>query len=426
MIKPTQLLSPQSVTLLGTFLATISFPVQDVAATQHELVEEVVVVGTQIRGANIADALAVSVLSAEDIDILGVESGEELLQLIPESGQNFFSEAENISGGVNSARGDIGAFNLRSIGTGNTLVLLNGRRMVNSATFQTEEVGGSFVPVNTVNSNSLPVYGVDRVEVLRDGASAIYGADAVAGVVNTVLKTDLEGMNVGLRFTEYEHIPRDDQSVRMEWGKFFNDRKTNVGVFFNFFGRDRVRSRHDPRWAVSDFRDRIPEGSPFAGSTAFRNNSANSLFGQFDVVSRLSGSHSLRQMDVTDNAGEFETYPAGDSRCAFEINEFICGAEDGQGVERYNLNENRDLASDLERYNIFVNVNHDLDNGMEAFTEIQFYLSRSNLIRHPSASFSSVKLRVGADNYYNPLGPCSSPNRLPDSVILTSTVYLRK
>ena len=93
---------------------------------------------------------------------------------------------------MNSARGDVGAFNLRSIGTGNTLVLLNGRRVVNAAGYQTEEVGGSFVPVNTANSNALPVYGIDRVEVLRDGASAIYGADAVAGVVNTVLKNDFE------------------------------------------------------------------------------------------------------------------------------------------------------------------------------------------------------------------------------------------
>ena len=143
--------------------------------------EEVIVVGSQIKGASISEALAVSLVDAEAIEAMGVDSGDELLALIPEKGQNFFNEAENISGGVNSGRGDLGAFNLRNLGTGNTLVLLNGRRVVNSATYQTEEVGGSFIPVNTANSNHLPVWGIDRVEVLRDGASAIYGADAVAG-----------------------------------------------------------------------------------------------------------------------------------------------------------------------------------------------------------------------------------------------------
>ena len=140
-------------------------------AMAEESMEEVVVVGTQIKGAQITEVLPVSVISESDIEALGVNSGDELLEFITEQGQNYFSESENISGGVNSARGDIGAFNLRNLGTGNTLVLLNGRRMVNAAAYQTEEVGGSFVPVNTVNVQSLPVTGLRRAEVLKDGAS---------------------------------------------------------------------------------------------------------------------------------------------------------------------------------------------------------------------------------------------------------------
>ena len=185
-------------------------------------IEEVIVTGSQIRGAAISDALSVSVISAADIDAMGLESGDELLDAMPEQGQNFFNEAENISGGVNSARGDIGAFNLRTIGTGNTLVLMNGRRVVNAATFQTEAVGGDFIPVNTANSAAIPVFGVERVEVLRDGASAIYGADAVAGVVNTVMKNDYEGFSIRGRWTTFDDIPRDDISATIEWGNLFN------------------------------------------------------------------------------------------------------------------------------------------------------------------------------------------------------------
>lgn len=382
-----------------------------------EEIEEITVVGSQIRGARINDALPVSVVSFEEIEAFGIDSGDELLDFLPENGNNFFNEAENISGGVNSARGDVGAFNLRSMGTGNTLVLLNGRRLVLAPQFQTEEIGGSFVPVNSVNSNSIPVFGVERVEVLRDGASAIYGADAVAGVVNTVLKSDLDGFSIRTKFNEFDNTDRSDAQLTFEWGSNFNDDRTNVGVFFNYFDRGRVNSQEDPRWADSDFRPRLPADSPWADSTAFRNNSINTLYGQYDLLDSaadlgLSGT-------ITDSAGEFQTYPAGDPRCTYDINEFICGAPDNPDTERYNLNEVRDVVSELERISLFVYVNHELANGIESFTELSYYDYDSNLSRHPTAPFSTVKLRVGAENYYNPFGPCGSPNRLPDSIIGT-------
>ena len=121
-----------------------------------EQLEEVVVVGSQIKGAAIDTALPVSVITSDDIDILGVDSGVELLENMAEMGLNYFSEQEAMSGGVNAARGDVGAYNLRNMGVGNTLVLLNGRRLVNSAGYQTELLGGDFVPTLTVNSNLIP------------------------------------------------------------------------------------------------------------------------------------------------------------------------------------------------------------------------------------------------------------------------------
>ncbi|HKJ19596.1 MAG TPA: TonB-dependent receptor plug domain-containing protein, partial [Woeseiaceae bacterium] len=131
---------------------------------EEEKIEEITVVGSQIKGASISDALSVSVIQSVEIEAMGVSSGDELFDQMPEMGQNFFNDAEMHAGGVNSVRGDVGAFNLRNMGTGNTLVLLNGRRMVNAAGYQTEEVGGAFVPVNSVNSNAMPVYGIERVE----------------------------------------------------------------------------------------------------------------------------------------------------------------------------------------------------------------------------------------------------------------------
>ena len=83
-------------------------------------VEEVVVVGSQIKGASITDALPVTVLSADDIEALGVGDGDELIENVVEQGLNFFNEQEQTSGGVNASRGDTGAYNLRNMGVGNT------------------------------------------------------------------------------------------------------------------------------------------------------------------------------------------------------------------------------------------------------------------------------------------------------------------
>lgn len=405
-----------TLTTLLTFSASNTFgqDEEEDEATTNEEMEEVVVTGTQIKGADITGVLPVTVLDAEEVDSLGISSGDELLDLIPEQGQNFFNEEETISGGVNAARGDVGAFNLRNLGTGNTLVLLNGRRLVNAASYQTEEVGGSFVPVNTVNSNTIPVFGVDRIEILRDGAAAVYGADAVAGVVNTVLRNDFEGVTFRWRTYMYDLVDRNSNEFTGEWGKYFNDGRTHIGWTFNYYTRDPIRASEDSRWAHSDIRGLLPADSPWRETTQFRNTSANSLFGQYDIrrsVSRfgLSG--------ITDRSGEFETFPLGHEDCDWVLNDTTCGAVDGNGTYRYNLNEFRWLSSDLNRFSMFIFMNHELGNGVDAFTEVLFYSSQSESWRHPSAPFSSVKLRVGAENYYNPFGPCGSPNRLPEDLI---------
>ena len=385
---------------------------------EDEQIEEIVTVGSQIKGANIRDALAVSVVTSQDIEDLGVDSGDDLLEFMAEQGQNFFTESENISGGVNSARGDMGAYNLRNLGTGNTLVLLNGRRMVNAASYQTELVGGSFIPVNTVNSQSLPVFGLERVEVLRDGASAIYGADAVAGVVNYVMKDDFDGFSIQARYADWEGLPRSDYKLTMEWGKNFNGGRTNLSIFGSYYDRDPVNSQDDPKWADDDFRRFLKETSPFFGDTSFRRSSVNSEYGQYDVIPSVSGLSD--PFDFVDGSGEFNTYPVGDPNCEFTDPQYpnVCFAADGNPIYRYNNNRNRDLYSDLKRTHLFVFLNHEFNNGMESFTEVSAYLSDTTTVRQASTRLSAVaNYEIAADAYWNPLGAVGTSARLPDSII---------
>lgn len=408
-------------------MALILFSAQGILAQEDasQQVEEITVTGSQIKGAKISGALPVSVISIEDIEGLGVDSGEELLENIAENGMNLFNESENASGGVNSARGDMGAYNLRNMGTGNTLTLLNGRRLVNSPGYQTELIGGDYVPAMTVNSNLVPVWGIDRMEILRDGASAIYGADAVAGVVNNVLQKDYEGFQFRTKFGWFDNFDAEDKTFTGKFGKNFNDGATNVSVFFDHYDREPINAQEDPRWGNSDHRQWttcdladgvdpegrcLPNGSPWANSSSFNNTSANNFYGQFDMVSSSEhGSSNAYNHVFTDSNGEFEVFPLGDARCSnrssqggevFDTGYGTCIAQDGNGTERYNLWGFTDARSDLQRSNVFVYINHDLGNGIESFTEASFYTSDYKITRHPSAPFSSVKHRVGPDNYW--------------------------
>ena len=391
-------------------LALFSLLFSPLAIFSADEVEEVVVTGSQIKGAKITGALPVSILSSDDIEAIGVDSGDDLIENIVEQGQNYFTEAEDASGGVNASRGDMGAYNLRNLGVGNTLTLLNGRRLVTSPGYQTELIGGDYVPTASVNSNLIPVTGIERLEILRDGASAIYGADAVAGVINNVLQTDYEGLTVRSRVVAYDHFETEDTKTTVKWGSFFNDGATNVSVFFDHYDRGAINAQEDPRWGAGDHRPFVDDDSPWKTSTSFRNLSSNSLYGQFDMVtSSEHGSSNPLNHVFTDSNGEFELFPIGDPRCnnrasqngaIFDTGYGTCIAQDGNGAIRANFWGKTDVRSELERMNVVMTMNHDMGNGTEAFTELGFYTSESDRIAHPSYAFSSSKHRVGADNYW--------------------------
>ena len=326
-------------------------------------IEEVVVVGSQIKGAKITGALPVSIISSEDIESLGVDSGDELLDNIAELGQNTFNQNE-FSGGYNASRGDVGAFNLRDIGTGNTLTLLNGRRLITSPGYQTEPILGGTMPVMTTNSNAIPVNGADRIEILRDGASAIYGADALAGVVNTVLKTNFVGTNVRYKLSNYENLGATDQKLSVQWGQDFEN--TNISLYFDAYYREEIRGDEDPKWLEQDARV-SPGLGRFEGTawddTSWRNNNAASPYG---IWYGGSGSY----LHTRPNSGNCAYTGTGGDTCLY-----LSSSTNPSGSLRAKYNETRWMRPDLQRENLFVFVNTELDNGIEAYSEIGYYHS---------------------------------------------------
>lgn len=244
------------------------------SSDEDEEIEEIVVIGTQIRGASVTDTLPVTVMDADDIAATAATSGDELFRAIPQAGDVGYNEEGTVVGGVNSARGDVASINLRSIGTGNTLVLLNGRRMVLHPGVQVENL----VPVTTINTNAIPVMGVRRVEVLRDGAAAVYGSDAVAGVINVILDDALDGVTTEIRYGGSEGTALDQLDAALEAGRTFNGGRTNVSLFANYTDRDAMPAS-DRDYARNTDNRPLVEGTAFEDDTNFDNRTSNTPWG---------------------------------------------------------------------------------------------------------------------------------------------------
>lgn len=165
---------------VGAILASPAFAQDDL-----DSLDEVVVTGTRIRGEAAVGSQLITV-DRKEIERQGFQTAQDIVRAMP---QNFGGGAsEDTLGGENAALGT--ALNLRGLGPSSTLVLINGRRLPASG-----GRGGNFTDVS-----SIPVAAIERVEVLPDGASAIYGADAIGGVVNYVLRQDFEGAETQARW----------------------------------------------------------------------------------------------------------------------------------------------------------------------------------------------------------------------------------
>jgi outer membrane receptor protein involved in Fe transport len=391
-------------------------PAPAASASQAQAAPDIVVVGSQIRGSKITDVLPVTVVDQDDIDATAATSGDDLFRSIPQAGDVAFNESHDV-GGINDARGDVASINLRALGTGNTLVLLNGRRMVLHPGTQTENL----VPVQSVNMNTIPVMGVDRVEVLRDGAAAIYGTDAVAGVVNTVLKDHFNGLTAELEVGHADNSGQDRFEGSFEAGKTFNGGRTNVSLFGEFAARDPLYARERRNSRSSDLRPLVA-GTEFEGDSDFDNRSSDTIWGEFQ---RLTGSYAkstttarVNGVTLTTN-GIFHVQPDTNDGCITPAGDGICYDNSSLSTLstdnnlRYDTNTDRTVQGKNQRINLFSFINHEFSDSLSFFGEVGFYHSNYHSVREQDTSLASQRLIIPADGYWNPFGPVGSPNRIP-------------
>jgi iron complex outermembrane recepter protein len=220
---------------------------------QEAKVEKIEVTGSNIKRVDIEGPLPVQVISRDEIVRSAAVSVGDLLRSMPVNSGG--SVAENVTNGQSGAAG----ISLRGLGQKSTLVLINGRRMANHAFANGADT--------FVDLHSIPKGAVERIEILKDGASAIYGSDAIAGVVNVIFRRDYQGLEFGANSGKASEggLRENGATISAGFGSMSKD-KYNVLAVMDYFDRELMVFGDRPFLNKLDFRF-LPGGSFFPATS---------------------------------------------------------------------------------------------------------------------------------------------------------------
>lgn len=406
---------------------------QTAPSPEEAVVEEIIVVGSRIEGAKATAALPVTVLDAKQLAAVAASSGDDLFRAIPQMGDVNYNSSY-LPGSSNSARGDIGSVNLRNLGSGNTLVLLNGRRVVAHPTSQAD--GTSLVPTITYNTNAIPTTGLKRLEVLRDGAAAIYGTDAVAGVVNTVLQDNFNGAEVEVQHGVASGTHLKEYGLTGLFGRSFE--RGNVTAFVAYDQRTALRTTDQDYTASADKRA-LFVGTRFDGAAALDGRSTTTPWGSFTAAAAVRRNGAL----LTSSAGAFHIQPTTNAGSLAAVGTGISIDDGALATSGDDRNLRYDAAAsglsimpELKRLNVFLTGNYEINDEITAFGELGVYHAQTHAFQAPVNTTSAQVITVPTSNYWNPFGPVTfangltNPNRLAGTtapaggLAVTMTSYL--
>ena len=219
---------------LSIFFIFSSFNI--IAQDNEESIEEVVVTGSYLKGSAVDGASPVDIISRETIENLGATTVADIIRnMAIDSGSE--NNADSFTAGSTQGSSSV---NLRGLGLSSTLVLIDGKR--NTVAAQTANDGSVFV-----DTNSIPINIIERVEVLKEGAASVYGSDAVAGVVNYILREDFTGVEVNVSQQKTDVGNQEDNRMSILMGKDFGD--TNLMLSLSTLNRSPLPGTERPEYA---------------------------------------------------------------------------------------------------------------------------------------------------------------------------------
>ncbi len=302
-----------------------------VRAQPAERLERVEITGSAIRRIDAESAVPVTILRMEDLEREGITSVEQVLQRLP-----FNQSSLTTSQVIGLGTGGASFADLRGIGANKTLVLLNGRRIASNA-----------VDSSAPDLNMIPFAALDRVEVLRDGASALYGTDAIGGVINFITRSGESGTKLSLDATVPQHAGGDGRGI-------------SAGVGFGELERD---------------------GYNFVGSVDYRKTE------RINSQQRAFGSRGFRPERGVDGTSSVTT-PANYFQGEFSANPSFPGCApvgkggsidtgSGQPLCRYDPTPFVDLMPEVERASLFGKASFKLNR--DTVASVEYFLTRNEV-----------------------------------------------
>lgn len=327
---------------ISAFFAFGSANAQTAQTETETANDEVIVTGSYIKRDPSKSASPLSIIDRETFEELGIANPIDFVRFLTiNTGSEFNPDIFTVGGTAGTAQ-----YNLRGLGLGSTLVLLNGRRAVGAGS------NASFVDINTL----LPQIAVDRVEILKDGASSLYGSDAVAGVVNHITRDDFVGGEVVFDYRNGQGSQETFQGDAIFGGEF-GPKDTNVVLSLSYVNQSRL------------------------------------LASDQDFATVSSGIGSPGSFFLLDAAGAVlpqAPFPLADPNCvagggipAFDPNTLI-------GTCNFDLSPFTDLQTDDERFLAMLTVRHELNEDHEFFLDLNY--SHRETLRSGAPSFPGLRL----------------------------------
>lgn len=330
--------------------------------------DTVVVTGSRIRRVDMETANPVVTISKTAIERSGKLTVGDLLQDLPSVA------GAGLNPSVNNSGGDGGTYiDLRGLGAQRTLVLINGRRIMQ-------------IPGNSTDVNQIPASAIERIDVLGDGASSVYGSDAIAGVVNFVLRTDFQGVEVQ---ADYGISDRDDgqrQGYSVMFGHTSEKGNLTLGVNYN-------------KQEIASAANR-----PFSADAFYLYSGVVSLAGSSRTPSGRIFVPEGTVLDPDGGSCGSVTLIAG--RSGGSPSDYRCYVGSGPNNDAYNYQRVGNLIlTPQERTSAFALGNYKITDSITGYLELYANKTRSRSQIAPLPfDAQNDGVTIAADNYYNPFG----------------------
>ncbi len=350
-----------SKTLLALSVAgTLATPL--VVAQEEEAIEKISVTGSHIRRTDMEGPSPIASIDAAQIANSGVTDLIGLFTKLPISGQGTFSTQGNSSDDTANGGSSV---SLRGLGADSTLILVNGRRV--SVSPFAKGIDTAFVDINNI-----PLAAIKRVDILKDGASATYGSDAIAGVINIILKDDFDGVQVSAKYGDTADGGGEEQNVSLIFGT--SDEKSSHTFILDYFDREEIM-----------YSDRAYSRS--ANQEALRPNDPDAV--DFRSSSGIPGTIALAADPTNRIIDEFgnDVCPAAD----IDREDVFC---------RYDYAPHMSAIPDTERFSFNYMGRYEINDSTRAFAELNGQNAKSIIRGAGSPSFN--ELFMSGDNPNHP------------------------